>query len=166
MPRSLSCLMHSFYFLLKNKDRDAAMAEQPLTSAHTHAQPPLFPVPSSGNEWKIPSISSSQSKLLWLPHLAHLVLLFSSALLTFPNPAPVQGESDAFPDGALACLSLPLTSRLFSLGEMFGWGLSHAFRAAARLTISISSSMTSSWDFLARQFFQLSSQLLASSEKK
>lgn len=59
-----------------------------------------------------------------------------------------------------------LTSRPFSLREMFSWGLWRVFRAAARLTISISSSMTSSWDFLARQYFWLSSQLLASSEKK
>lgn len=39
------------------------------------------------------------------------------------------------------------------------------FRAAARLTISISSSMTRRRDFLARQFLWLSSQLTASSEK-
>lgn len=87
---------------MESKDRDAATAEQPLTSAHTHDHAPLFPEPHAGNGWKVPSISSSHSKLLWLPHLAPLgLLLFSHTLLTFPNPAPVQGESDALPDGLL-----------------------------------------------------------------
>lgn len=112
--------MPSFYFLLKSKGRDAAMAEQPLISAHTHNKPPLFPKPSSGKSPAFPFPSQNYSGF----HTWHLLFFSSSALLTFPNPAPAQGDSDPFPGGALACLHVLLTSRPFCLGEMFGWGLS------------------------------------------
>lgn len=77
VPRSCSCLMHSFYFLLKSKGRDSAMAEQPLTSAPIHDQPPLFPEPSSAKSSAFPLPSQNYSGF----HTWHLLCFSSSALL-------------------------------------------------------------------------------------